>query len=271
MTRRGLALVVGALVLLHAPSVSAEPILKPHKYHGPIPQNTFSLRVGVFGGASNEEMIDFLDGRLQAPFTATTEDFGSSLTLEAGYTHKPHPHFGVRFNAALSLLSSEGSGVFVPQVPNLPDTVLLPELKYHREFKVELITVEASGIYYFADAAVAEFQTYLGGGFSVGFPHETLTETRVDSDTGQPYTDEIPGLPSEASEWDVSAGVHMVGGLLYYFSPRWGISAEGKVQLMQGRFDQIEVWDEEINQFENVNFVVDYTGFYLSVGVTYGF
>jgi len=266
MTRRGLALVVGGLVYLHASSVSAEPILKPHKYHGPIPQNAIMLRVGVLAGASNQEMIDYLDGRVRPPFAVFPEDFGSSLAFDAGFMHKPHPRFGVRVNASLALLSSTSSGDFVPQTIDS----LLPALTFSREFKVELWTAELSGVYYFADAAVAEFQPYLGGGFSVGFPHETLTETRIDSDTGQPYTDEIPGRLSEASEWDVSAGVHVVGGLIYYFSPTWGISAEARAQLMEGRFDQIEAVNE-VNEFENVNFMVDYTGFYLSVGVTYGF
>jgi hypothetical protein len=271
MTRRGFALAVGAWVSLFAAPASADPILKPHKYHGPIPQSAVYVHVGMLGGASNEEMIDFLDERApQSADDPVEDDFGNGLTLDVGYTHKPHPHFAVRFNASVSLLRSEGSGVFVPQDPSLPDSVLLPVLEYKREFNVDLIVVEASGVYHFSDASVKEFQPYLGAGFSVGFPHEEYTETRVDNDTGAPYTDEVPGIPTEASEWNVSAGVHAVGGIIYYMTNQLGIVGEGRLQLMQGRYEQLEVPNEN-GDMESVNFVVDYSGFYVSVGVSYGF
>jgi hypothetical protein len=271
MTRQGRALLLSAILLLPAPLASAEPILKPRKYQGPIPQNAISLRAAGFGGASNEEMIEYLDGRLQPPFEAQTEDFGTGLTIEANYIHKPHPQFGVRVNGAVSFLESTGDGVFVPQIPNLPDSILLPELEYSREFKVELITLEVSGVYFFTDASANDLQPFLGGGFSFGFPHETITETRVNTETGEPYTDEIPGIPSEASEWDFSAGVHLVTGLIWYFTHRWGMNAEARVQMMEGRFDQLQAYAPDTDQFEDVSFVVDYSGFYMSLGVTYGF
>lgn len=270
MTRRGVALLAGAFVHLFAVAAGADPILKPRKYHGPIPQDALSLRVGMLGGATNEEMIDYLDGRLQPPFEAFSDDFGNGLTIELGYVHKPHPHFGVRLNAAASFLRSEGHGVFVPQVPSLPDTVLLPALDYQREFNVDLFVVEASGIYYFSDASVKEFQPYVGAGFSLGFPHQTFTESRVESDTGQPYTDEVPGIPTEADEWDFSAGAHVVGGMIYYVNDRFGITGEGRLQLMESRFEQLAV-PNEVDEMENVSFVVDYSGFYLTIGVLYGF
>jgi hypothetical protein len=270
MTRRGVALAVGALVYLFAAPAPADPILKPHKYHGPIPQSSISLRVGMLGEASNEEMIDFLDERVpQSADPAVEEDFGNGLTFEISYTHKPHPHFAVRFNASVSLLRSEGSGTLVLQDVNPPDS-LMTALDYKHEFNVDLIVVEASGVYHFSDASVKEFQPYLGAGFSVGFPHEVFKETRVDSDTGEPYTDVIPGIPAEASDWGVSAGVHAVGGLIYYVSNRVGIVSEGRLQMMQGRFEQLQTTNE-VGELENLNFVVDYSGFYLTVGMSYGF
>jgi hypothetical protein len=267
MTRRWLALATGAMLYLHACPASAEPILAPHKYSGPIPQNSISLRIGTFGGGSNQEMIDYLDGRVKPPFESNPEDFGNGLAIDVGFIHKPHPQFGVRLNGSATSLKYTSTGDFVPQTA---DTIL-PQLKFSREFKVDLFVLEASGIYFFSDASVKEFQSYLGGGFSLGFPHQSFTETRTDADTGQPYTEEIQGRPSDVSEWDVSPGAHLVGGLLYYFTDRWGLSAEGRVQLMESRFDQLQAVDPDTGEFENVGFVVDYTGFYLSIGASYGF
>jgi len=271
MTSRWLALATGAFLFLHAPAAPAEPILKAHKYEGPIPQSSISVRIGALGGASNDEMIDYLDGRLKPPFVANTQDFGSALAVEITYIHKPHPRFGLRANASAAFLRSTGDGLFVPQIPNLPDSVLLPEVTYNREFNVDLFTVELSGIYYFTDASVNDFQPYFGAGFSVGIPHETFKESRTEVDTGQPYPGEVPGIPSEASEWSMSAGVHAVLGLLYYIDERWAISSEARAQLMEGQFKQLQVYDPDIGEFDNVRFVVDYTGFYLSVGMSYGF
>ena len=268
MTPCRLALVVGAILFLNAPLAGADPILKPHKYQGPIPQSALMLRIGTMGGASNQEMIDYLDGRVRPPFEAFPEDFGNGLAIELGYIHKPHPRFGVRLNGSATFLSYTSTGDFIPQVP--ADS-LLPQLKFSRELKVQLFVLEASGIYFFSDAAESNFQPYLGAGFSLGFPHETYTEDRTDVETGADFTTEIPGRLRDASEWDVHGGVHAVGGLIYYITNRWGVSTEARVQFMEGRFDQLEAYDPETSQFENVGFVIDYSGFYLSVGATYGF
>jgi hypothetical protein len=264
MSGRWIALVLGALTLTSASLAAAEPIIKPRKYHGPIPQSMLWLRVGMLGGASNSEMNDYLDGRIQSPFSATSEDFGTSLAVEAGYARKPHPQFAFRLNAAVSFLSSQGDGNMVPQVPGIPDTIPLPVVDYQREFKVELYVVEASGIYFFSDAAVKEFQTYLGGGFSVGFPHESYEESQVDHETGEPFQ------TLEYSEWDVAAGVHGVLGAIYYVTNTFGVTAEARVQMMEGRFDQLQA-QNETGDFEDIGFVIDYSGFYLTVGGLWGF
>jgi hypothetical protein len=261
MIRLRLALVTGAMLLLYALAASAEPILAPHKYSGPIPQNALSLRIGVLGGATNQEMIDYLDGRVHDPFQVTSQDFKTSLAVDVNYIHKPHPQFGFRLNGSATALKYTSSGDFVPQVQ--ADS-LLPQLKYNREFKVDLFTVEASGIYFFSDASLKEFQPYLGAGFSLGFPYQHFTESRTD-------TDAIPGRPSDVSQWSVAPGAHLVGGLLYYFTDRWGMSAEGRVQLMESRFDKLQAYDPDLAEYQNVSFVVKYTGFYMSLGATYGF
>jgi hypothetical protein len=40
---------------------------------------------------------------------------------------------------------------------------------------------------------------------------------------------------------------------------------------MQSNFNGLEVYDPESGDFENASFVVDYTGFYLSIGASYAF
>jgi hypothetical protein len=259
MSTRLVALVLGALSL-GVTIASAEPIIKPRKYHGPIPQSSLWLRVGFMGDASNEEMNTYLDGLIQPPFEQTSDDFGSSLVVELGYGYKPHPQFGFRLNGSVAMLSSEGSG----NMPTNDADSLLTVVDYTREFKVELIVLEASGVYYFADAAVKEFQTYLGGGFSVGIPHESYSETQIDTDTGEVFQ------TIDSSEWSMSAGVHAVLGAIYYINNTWGVNVEGRVQLMEGRYDQLQA-PNEVGDLEDVSFVVDYTGFYLTVGVLWGF
>jgi hypothetical protein len=252
---------------LHAPLASAEPIFQANPYSGPIPQNSISVRVGMFGGAENQEMIEFLDVGVQQPFEAIYEDFGTALCVEVGFIHKPHPRFGWRANAAASFFSYTSEGDFVPQVD--ADS-LLPQLNYDRELSVQLFVLEASGVYYFADASKEDLQTYVGAGFSLGFPHEEYTETFTDVDTGQPYTEPIPGRTTDASEWDFSAGVHALLGVLYYITDRWGVTAEGRIQFMEGNFDQLQAVNEN-GDYENVGFVIDYSGYYLTIGATYGF
>jgi hypothetical protein len=230
MIRLRLALATGALLSLYAFEASAEPILAPHKYTGPIPQSALSLRIGVLGGTTNEEMIDYLDGRVKPPFQVDSQDFSSSLAIDVNYIHKPHPQFGFRLNGSAAFLKYTSNGDFIPQVQ--ADS-LLPQLKYNREFKVDLFTVEASGIYFFNDSSVKEFQPYLGGGFSLGFPHQQFTESRTDTDTGLPYTGTIEGRPADVSQWSVSPGAHLVGGLLYYFTNRWGMK-RGRTRAAHG-------------------------------------
>jgi hypothetical protein len=270
MTPRRLALVTGAMLLLHAFPVSAEPIMAARKYSGPMPQSSISIRFGVLGGPkdaqpNNEEMIDYLDTGVQPPFEAHPEDFSAAPAIDVTYIHKPHPQFGFRLNGSASRLKYTSTGNFAPETV---DTLLL---NFDRKFEVDLFTLEASGIYFFTDASVEQFQPYVGAGFSLGLPHQKFTESRTDADTGQPYTEAIEGRPSDVSEWDVSPGAHIVLGALYYFAERWGVSGEGRFQFMESRFDQLQAFAEDTGEFENVSFVVKYTGFYFSLGATYGF
>jgi hypothetical protein len=260
MSPRWIALATGALVLGASWAV-AEPIMKPRKYHGPIPQSMAWLRVGFMGGASNEEMNTYLDGLVNPPFEEHTDDFGTALTLDGGYAKKVHPQFAFRLNASISFLSSKSDGNKALSVAGV-DTLVAVD--YDREFKSELIVLEASGVYFFSDASVKEFQTYIGGGFSVGIPHESFEEVQNDLDTGQHFQ------TIENSEWGFSPGVHAVLGMIYYVSNTWGVTTEGRLQLMESRYEQLQAVNE-VDQLEEVSFVVDYSGFIITVGMLWGF
>jgi hypothetical protein len=257
-----LAILCSLLVLIPATDSVSGPIMKPRKYFGPIPQSSVSLRVGFFGGASAEALHKFLDQDITPPEESLTTEFDNGLTFELNYMYKPHPQFGVRANAAISFLTSGSTGFFVEGAVAPGDTTV--QVDYDRTFDSQLIVAEISGVYFFTDAAVKDFQPYFGGGFSIGIPHQTLTETRVDHDTGE----QLPTI--ETDEWSVSAGVHAVLGELYYLTNRTAISAEGRVQLMESKFPSTAI-DPDTGQPEEVEFVIDYTGFYLTVGITRGF
>ncbi len=259
--RRSISLLAVAVVVTsHA--AAAGPILRPKKYHGPIGPRTISLRIGFLGGASNAEMNDFLDRQHPSPERSVSDDFGNGLSVEAAFMYKPHPNFAWRVQAGWARLESPGDGFFVDRSAALPDTVPSPVLDFERTFRSDLFTIEGSGIYFFSDAAVRDFQPYVGGGFSAGFPHERFEEVRIDRDTGERTT-------ITDSEWSVEAGVHGVLGAFYYVTSHAAINVEGRVQVMQSRFPLQT--PPSLGPPETVHFVVDYSGFFLSVGLTQAF
>lgn len=259
-----LALVALALLV---GSATAEPIIKPRKYHGPIPRSSFSLRIGFLGGPENQEMIRALDQNVPeaARNLTNSQDFpNSSVTVDATWMYKLHPQFAVRANIDATFLRTDGSGILIPAVTNLPDSVLATQLDYARSFDVDLYTIEASGVYFFSDAAVQEFQPYIGGGFSVGIPHAKFKESRVDHDTGEAYP------ANNHDKWSAEPGVHGLLGAFYYFTSRWAASAEGRFQILQSKFP-VQVFDPALGRTRAVNVDVKYSGFALSIGVTRSF
>jgi len=262
MTRR--AALVLAVLLVQAGAAAAEPIIKPKKYHGPIPQNSFTLRFGFFGGAENAEMIEALDKEITPPEEAFSEDFGNGLSIDGTYTYKIHPQFALRANVGASFLRTTGSGTFVPDTSTLPDTLDRLQLDYTRDFDVDVFVLEGSALYYFSDAAIQEFQPYFGGGFSVGVPHAKFDEVRVDHDTGLVY-EEI-----NRDRWSFEPGVHGILGASYYVTNVWAANVEGRVQILQSKFP-IDVWDPEAGRFEEVDVIVKYNGFMINFGVSRSF
>jgi len=281
---------VTVIALLTAASVAlASPILKPRKYHGPIPRSTLSIGVGFLGGASNAQMYDYFSRDLRIPQPAKDEtqsnDFGNAPLVQLTYTYKAHPQVAVRANAYAAYLQSDWSGILVPN-EDPPDTATgqwqQPTVTVDRTFDVLLFALEASALYYFTDAAVKEFQPYIGGGFTLGLPYQKFTSTATildpDSDPGftdptNPYVPKYEaGQPLSTLEQDqvtFEAGVHGILGMMYYIGNRWAFLAEGRLQILQSKFP-VTVPDEN-GEPEEVKFDVDYSGFIIAAGLSYAF
>lgn len=272
-----------ALVLVTTAAASvAGPILKPRKYHGPIPRSALTLGVGFFGGASNSEMYDYFDRRVPQAAKSETEsnDFDNAPLIELTYSYKAHPQFAVRVNAYAALLTSSWTGIIIPNIPP-PDTVtnwVRPAVEADVEFDVTLFAAELAAQYFFTDAAVKEFQPYIGGGFTFGLPYSQYTEkatvVEADADLDDPDYEPIftPGQQLrtvEKEQLTFEAGVHGLLGMLYYVGNRWALSAEGRIQILQTKFP-LTVANED-GEPEEVKFDVDLSGFVLAVGVSYAF
>ena len=275
---------VTVVVLLATVSSSfAGPILKPRKYHGPIPRSSLTLGVGFLGGASNSEMYDYFDTRVPEPAKSETQsnDFGNAPLVELRYMYKAHPQFAVRANAYAAFLTSDWKGIIVPSVDH-PDTLIpnwrRPTADAVVEFDVLLFALEASGVYYFSDAAVKEFQPYIGAGFTFGLPYAKYTETMtirdVDDDPNDPGYEPIFEKGQklrevESDKLSFEAGVHGLLGMLYYFGNKWAFAAEGRLQMLQSKYP-ITILNEN-DEPEEVKFDVDYSGFMVTVGISYAF
>ena len=283
MIQRVMVGVTVVVLLTTASAAFAGPILKPRKYHGPIPRSSLTLGVGFLGGASNEEMYRYFDRRVPEPAKNETQsnDFGNAPLVELTYTYKAHPQFAIRGNAYAAYLTSDWQGVIVPSV-DPPDTAgpnwRRPAVDAVVDFDVLLFALEASALYYFTDAAVKEFQPYIGGGFTMGLPYakytEKMTVREVDDDPDDPDYEPIftPGQTLRTLESDqlsFEAGVHGVLGMLYYFHNKWAFSAEGRLQILQSKFP-LTIRNEN-NEPEEVKFDVDYSGFIVAVGISYAF
>lgn len=252
-----------AVMVFTAGMAVSGPILKPRKYHGPIPRSTLALRVGFHGGANNEQMWNYLDGVFQKPEGEEfTDDFGNAPFIDLTYMYKVHPQFAFRANGSLSLLRSKSHGYFVYKPASLPDSVAAPVYDFSRSFNVELIALEASGVYFFTDASVNGYQPYIGGGFSAGIPRATYKEGLVDRFEGTVASDK------SETQWSLEAGVHGLLGAFYYVSSTFAVNMEARFQIIQSKFP-ITIRTDEGPQ--RVKFDVDYEGFLLSIGGAWAF
>ncbi len=254
------AVCLGITILTPPHGSFADPILKPRKYAGPIPQRFFTFEIGVLGGADNEDMWNFLDRQIGEPLNKETEtnDFGASLALGASYSVKIHPHFAVRTKAGLAIVQSDSKGLVVPNVE--PDsTGQRPLLRFERQFDVLLFSIDGTAIFFFQDASVKDFQSYAGGGFSLYFPYAKYTEDTTDDDTQKPYGSD------EQSDWSFQPGIHAVLGFLYHFNSTVALNMEGRAQMTQSKFELNYVLPEGEKA---LSFDVDYTGFIISAGIS---
>jgi len=248
------------LLLIPTASSVADPILKPRKYHGPIPKESITFTIGFIGGPNNEQMWDYLDRQVDQPLVKFlgTRDFGSSLQLDGIYTHKLHPQFAYRAKGGVGFLRSTSDGILNSTAIDTSGQSVL--LDFTRDFDVALFSIELSGIYYFQDASVDEFQTFLGGGFSLYMPYATYKETLTDHDTGGAYNS------NDKSKFSAEAGVHGLLGALYHIRNTVAFHMEARFQITQSKFG-MELPTASAG-IQNIVFDVDYTAFVISVGVS---
>ena len=264
MTRRLIAtfLVLAPLLIVSypAPCLSADPILKPRKYHGPIPQRAYALSIGFIGGPDNEAMFTHLDALVDQPFrnNLNTNDFGAALTIDGTFIMKLHPQFAFRAKSSVSFLTSQSTGLVVPIAAQDPGG-LAPLLEFERNFDVTLLSVEGSGLYFFQDASVSEFQTFIGLGLSLFIPYAKYEETTINTANNQPFSKE------STNKWSTEPGVHGVLGFLYHFNNSVAVTSEGRFQIAQSKFNA--VFPTLADGLQDLNFDVHYTGFVLNVGI----
>ncbi len=247
-----IAACVGITVLAPPQGSSAEPILKPRKYHGPIPKTYFTFGIGFFGGAENAEMWDLLDRQVVSTVEGETQtdDFGASLCVDGSYTVKVHPQFAIRARAGLNVLQSESAGKLKPP----QDEALL---SFQRKFDVWLFSFDATGLFYFQDASVKAFQTYAGAGLGAYFPHSSFTEGLTDMATGEAQPQD------KQTEWDFQPGAHAILGFLYHVNPTVALGMEGQVQMAMSKFRL--TYTDVLGREQTASFDVDYTGFSMTL------
>jgi hypothetical protein len=259
MKQRCIAALICLSILLPHTCSYADPILKPKKYHGPIPKRSFGLNIGFLGGPSNEEMWNYLDGLIDQPFRSDldTQDFGTSLNLDLLYTAKVHPNFALRVKGSVAFLKSSSTGLMSAALVDTTGNTLV--LEFDRSFDIVLSSIEASAMYYFTDASVSEFQSYIGAGFSLYLPYTTYKEDLTDFDTGLPYDSR------DKSKMTGEPGVNAVLGALYHLRNDLALSLEGRLYMAQSKY-KLEVPTTGAGNQE-ITFDINYDGFVLVAGV----
>lgn len=237
-----------------------DPILKPKKYHGPIPRRSFGLSIGFLAGADNEQMYNYLQQLVEQPLRPQlqTSDFGAAPSGDLYYTVKMHPQFAFRTGGGVAYLQSSSNGLSVASEPDTSG--LLPLLQFEQNFDVWLFSLHGSALYYFQDSAVSEFQAYIGGGFMFFFPVATWTETATRDDTGAPYAN------NEVTRTTIEPGLEGVLGALYHVRNDVALFLEGRYQIGGSKFTLDLPTATAGNQ--NLSFDVNYSGFVLAVGAS---
>lgn len=265
--KAGKTIISSAVILAFAAGAAlGRPILKPQKYYGPIPKRSFSLRIGFLEGATNENMYDYIGSKRANPsIRSFPEDFANSVIIDGAYTLKLHPNFGVRAASSITFLRSKSHGHYVPQNQAPP----LPIRDFERTFNVDLLSIAGDAIYYFSNAAVSEFQPYIGGGFSAWIPHAVYKENAVDkwapADSLPDYSHQI----ADKTEWSFEAGIQGILGALYYATNTFAFTAEARYHIAQSRFP-LKV-NTPGGGLKDINFTVKYTGFVINFGVVKAF
>lgn len=259
-TALGLPLTIIALIIPTTVTL-ADPILKPRKYHGPIPQKAFTLHIGFFAGADNEDLWTHFDNLIEGPFKKelVTDDFGPAFAIDGSFMNKLHPQFAIRLRGGVSFLSSESTGLTTAPA----DTGDAPLVRFKRSFDVSLMSVVADGMYFFQDASVSEFQAYIGLGLGFIFPYQRFEEQLVDEETGAELG------PDPKTKISAEPEAHALIGTLYHVKTTVALHLEGRFQISQSKID-LEVPTVQAG-LQTINFDVDYTGFVLAAGISWFF
>jgi len=258
-----------ALLLLPIAEPNADPILKPKKYHGPIPKKSFGISIGFLGGPNNEQMYSYLDSQIEQALQRflVTEDFGASPQIDLYYTVKVHPNFAFRANAGGAYLKSQSSGIALAAEADTSGSI--PLLAFEQEFNVMLLSLNATALYYFQDASVSEFQAYIGAGFTFFFPFAEFKSSSTiaqDDGTGTIVDTGVPYSSREESDSGPEPGIHGVLGALYHVRNNLALFGEGRYQIGQSKFS-LEL-NTDTGGVQDLNFDVVYNGFVLAIGVS---
>jgi opacity protein-like surface antigen len=239
-----------AAFLAASTTQAAPPIFKEKKYFGPIPYNSISISAGFLDGADFKNLTDHLNEWAVARHGVDNfEDISLGTYGRVSYERQLTPNHFLKLSGAFNYITQSSVGNYVA---SLNDTLNVP-LNITRDFKVYLVSLEAGFNYYFVPPEPERFSPYAGAGFAGVIPITRLkTESRTED--GAPFSN--PG--EDVSHNSFQAGLHLEFGMSYFLSNRYAMALEGKYQMAQSKFD-----------IHGGNFDLSYTGFILSLNLTY--
>lgn len=249
MKKYAILLVVFSLLVCSA-AQSAPPIFKEKKLFGPMPPNGLTLSIGFLDGADFSYLTDHLnEWAVERNGLDTFEELSPAPHGRLAYERPLTPNHFFKGSAGLTYISTSSDGDYVASID---DTTNVP-LDIERTLEVYLLSFEIGFSYYFTPPEPQSFSPFVGAGFSAVVPMVSLTTESWTSD-GEPF--ENPGENVEQSS--LQAGLHLELGLSYFITNRFAAGLEGKYQMAQSKFE-----------IHGGNFDLSYTGFILTLNVTY--
>jgi hypothetical protein len=243
-------LVVVVSLLVCSAAQGAPPIFKEKKLYGPIPPNGLTLSIGFLDGADLSYLTDHFNEWAVARYGMDTfEELSPAPHGRLTYERPLTPNHFFKGSAGLTYISTSSDGNYVATID---DTTHVP-LDIQRTIDVYLLSFEVGFSYYFVPPEPQSFSPFVGAGFSAVVPMVRL-ETKSWTEDGEPF--ENPGENVEQNS--LEAGLHLELGLSYFITNRFAAGLEGKYQMAQSKFE-----------IHGGNFDLSYTGFILSLNLTY--